>query len=85
MENQNVDRLRTEARNGYGLLDVRAVAAQIGCSTRTVYRLADTGRMPPPVRVGRLVRWSTESIDSWIANGCPRPQPKRMRAGRARR
>ena len=38
------------------LLDVRAVAQLLDCSTRHVYRLADNGGMPPPVRLGALVR-----------------------------
>jgi predicted DNA-binding transcriptional regulator AlpA len=38
------------------LLDVRAVATLLDCSPRHVYRLADAGRMPAPVRIGALVR-----------------------------
>lgn len=45
------------------LLDVGEVAELLGCSARHVYRLADAGRMPAPVRVGALIRW---------------PQPTRM-------
>jgi excisionase family DNA binding protein len=53
------------------LLDVRAVAALLDCSPRHVYRLADTGCMPPPVRLGALVRWPRQAVADWIANGCP--------------
>jgi len=53
------------------LLDVRAVAEMLGCSTRHVYRLADGGRMPAPVRLGTLVRWSRASIEGWVEAGCP--------------
>jgi excisionase family DNA binding protein len=53
------------------LLDVRAVAALLDCSTRHVYRLSDAGRMPAPVRVGALVRWRRADIDAWLAAGCP--------------
>jgi predicted DNA-binding transcriptional regulator AlpA len=52
------------------LLDVRAVAALLDCSPRHVYRLSDSGSMPPPVRLGALVRWRRDSIESWIASGC---------------
>ncbi len=52
------------------LLDVRAVAALLGCSARHVYRLADAGHMPPPVRLGALVRWPRQTIEDWIAAGC---------------
>ena len=53
------------------LLDVRAVAAALGCSTRNVYRLADAGKMPPPIKLGTLVRWRAAEIEIWIADGCP--------------
>jgi excisionase family DNA binding protein len=58
------------------LLDVRQVGAMLGCSPRTVYRLADAGKMPRPRRLGSLVRWSRAEIQEWIADGCkPTRQP----------
>jgi excisionase family DNA binding protein len=53
------------------LLDARGVAALLGCSTRHVFRLCDMGRMPAPVRIGRLTRWPRSSIEHWIRDGCP--------------
>jgi excisionase family DNA binding protein len=53
------------------LLDVRAVAALLDCSPRHVYRLADAGRMPAPVRIGALVRWRRAEVEKWISDGCP--------------
>ena len=53
------------------LLDVEQVARLLGCSPRHVYRLSDSGKMPRPVRLGSLVRWSQEAIQHWIAEGCP--------------
>ena len=53
------------------LLNVQGVADLLCCSTRHVYRLADAGRMPRPVKLGALVRWSRTAIDKWIADGCP--------------
>jgi len=59
------------------LLDVRAVAAILGCSARHIYRLADAGRMPSAVKIGALVRWRRSTgdpktgIEDWIAAGCP--------------
>jgi excisionase family DNA binding protein len=52
------------------LLDVRAVAALLRCSPRHVYRLADAGHMPPPLRLGALVRWRRQDLDTWLADGC---------------
>jgi excisionase family DNA binding protein len=51
------------------LLDVRAVATLLDCSPRHVYRMADAGQMPAPVRLGALVRWRRQEILDWIANG----------------
>jgi len=53
------------------MLTVTGVATLLACSPRTIYRLVDNGRIPPPVRLGSLVRWSREAIDGWIAAGCP--------------
>lgn len=53
------------------LLDVQAVAEMLGCSPRHVYRLSDAGRMPAPVKLGSLVRWSASAIREWIDAGCP--------------
>ncbi len=67
------------------LLDVKGVAALLGgCSTRHVYRLSDGGKMPPPVRLGGLVRWRRDEIQDWIANGCPTVRHVPARAAAAR-
>ena len=52
-------------------LDVNAVAQYLNCSPQHVYRLSDAGRMPRPVRLGSLVRWSKCLLQRWIAAGCP--------------
>jgi excisionase family DNA binding protein len=53
------------------LLDVQAVAEMLGCSSRHIYRLSDGGKMPAPVKLGSLVRWSAAAIREWIDQGCP--------------
>jgi excisionase family DNA binding protein len=55
------------------LMDVCQVAHLLNCSSRHVYRLANSGRMPRGVRLGALVRWDRRVIEAWIAAGCPRP------------
>ena len=76
-EAANAAKGKTGSKNAAGeqqaaLLDVNDVAAMLQCSVRTVYRLSGSGRMPRPVRLGALVRWSREAIKQWIAEGCPR-------------
>lgn len=61
----------TEAAPPAALLDVGAVAALLNCGERTVYRLADSGRMPAPVKLGALVRWNRVELIDWLAAGCP--------------
>jgi len=60
----------TENNDSAKLLDVKQVAETLNCSTRTVYRLSDGGKMPRPLRIGHLVRWSERTINEWIDTGC---------------
>ena len=53
------------------LLDVLAVAQLLSCSRRHVYRLADSGLMPRPRKLGFLVRWDRQELEKWLAEGCP--------------
>jgi excisionase family DNA binding protein len=52
------------------LIDVKVVAAMLDCSARHVVTLAREGRIPQPVRLGRLARWRRDEITSWLAAGC---------------
>ena len=56
------------------MLTVDGVAKMLACSPRSIYRLADAGRIPPPVRIGGLVRWPRAVLEQWIAEGCPVPR-----------
>jgi len=58
-------------RESSAMLDVQGVADLLRCSTRHVYRLADAGKMPRAMKLGALVRWSRESVLTWIKDGCP--------------
>jgi excisionase family DNA binding protein len=59
-------------------MDVKEVAALLGCSVRHVMRLSGDGAMPAPVKLGRLVRWNRATLNQWIADGCPLP-PRRAK------
>ena len=62
----------SSAKSSAKLFDVQVVAELLGCSPRHVHRLSDAGRMPRPVKIGSLCRWSKSSIESWVRAGCPR-------------
>jgi len=51
--------------------DEREVARLADVSTRHLRRLADAGRCPQPVRLGRSKRWNLVRWEAWIADGCP--------------
>ena len=70
------------AESAAQLIDVRAVAAELGCSQRHIYRLSDAGRMPTPVKLGALVRWRRSELSEWIANGCPSCRRDGKKGGR---
>ena len=61
---------RDAPRAESALLNVKEVAAVLGCSERHVYRLSDGGRMPRPVKLGALVRWRRHNVLDWIDSGC---------------
>lgn len=48
------------------LLDVRQVAAMLGLSMRTVWRLVSAGEIPPPVKVGRSTRWRQGDLETFV-------------------
>lgn len=57
--------------SGLQLLSVKEVAKCLACSERHIYRLADVGKMPRPVKLGGLNRWLAKEIGEWISAGCP--------------
>lgn len=48
------------------LVDANEIAAFMGCSPKHVRRLAEQGRFPKAVRVGRLHRWPRQAIEQWL-------------------
>jgi excisionase family DNA binding protein len=54
------------------LLTIKQLAERLQLSTRTIYRLAQEGTLPKPVKIGRANRWRREVLDDWLAEDCPR-------------
>lgn len=51
------------------LLTSRQVADLIGVDVRTVWRMAQTGDIPAPIRLSqRVVRWRLADLDAHLAN-----------------
>lgn len=53
------------------LLDVGGVAETLKVSERHVYRLADAGKMPRPIKLGGANRWDRLALEQWVSDGCP--------------
>jgi excisionase family DNA binding protein len=53
------------------LLTAEEVAAMLGVSERTLWRLLSAGKLPKPVRFGRNTRWREAEVKAWIERGCP--------------
>ncbi|MFQ5463783.1 MAG: helix-turn-helix transcriptional regulator [Phycisphaerae bacterium] len=57
-------------------LTIKGLALRLRLSERQIRRLLAAGALPPPVRIGRSVRFVPDVVDDWIAAGCPRNWPK---------
>ena len=53
------------------LLTAEEVAAMLGVSERTLWRLLSAGKVPKPVHFGRSTRWRAAEVAEWINRGCP--------------
>lgn len=53
------------------MLSAADVAKLLQCSDKHVQNLRTSGRIPAPVKLGTLVRWPRQSIEAWVAAGCP--------------
>lgn len=52
------------------LIDSRGAARLLKVSPRTLWKMQNNGEMPPPIRIGRAVRWSLDALQKWIEEGC---------------
>jgi predicted DNA-binding transcriptional regulator AlpA len=53
----------------------KAVSQVLDLSWRTVYRLADAGKIPAGFKLGASRRWDMSEIEAFIAGGCKPPRP----------
>lgn len=50
--------------------DAGEVATILDCSERSVYRLADEGKIPFGLKLGAMRRWDLDALEKWIDDGC---------------
>ena len=46
-------------------LDVMEVAAWLRVHHQTIRKLAKQGKFPPPLRIGKALRWRAEDLIAW--------------------
>jgi excisionase family DNA binding protein len=56
--------------------DAKAVGRILAVSWRTVYRLADAGKIPAGIKLGASRRWDLSEIEAFIAGGCKAPKAR---------
>ena len=71
---------RNASPQGSSLLDVQQVAVMLACSPRSVFRLADAGRIPFGVKLGAMRRWDARQLEDFISNGCKPVRGKGVQA-----
>lgn len=79
-EPKKVERKKPKGRLG----TVLNVADAYFIEPHTVYKWAETGRIVPPIRMGRILRWDMVAVEQHIADGCP-PLRVTPRVGRRRK
>ena len=72
----------TSATAVSALMSVVDLAEHLQCSTRHVYRLSDSGKLPRPIKLGSLVRWRRAEVVEWVRAGCPAVRALRGGAGK---
>jgi excisionase family DNA binding protein len=52
--------------NAERLVSINEFASRLGFSRRQIYRLQHRQEIPPPVKIGRVVRWPESEIAAFI-------------------
>jgi predicted DNA-binding transcriptional regulator AlpA len=60
------------------------VALRLATSVKTVDRMTGRGELPPPLKVGRLVRWRPEQIEAFLAGAAAEAAQRHGRRPRLR-
>jgi prophage regulatory protein len=61
------------------------VAKLLNISTRHLWSLNSSGRLPRPIRFGRTTRWRADELRAWLDAGAPpRDQWEQLQAEGAR-
>lgn len=65
------------------LLKREEVAEYLGVSPQSVYNWSKSGKLPAPIKIGRLARWRKSDIDNFIESNGTTPQNKSSRLSKS--
>jgi len=61
------------AMASHGLMSAKDVASRLAVSLRTFETMVSEGNAPPFARIGRLRKWRSEDVETWIDQRVARP------------
>lgn len=56
------------------MLTMDDLASALKVSKRTLARMLSAGKLIPPTRLGRQLRWLATDVAKWVEAGCPEPR-----------
>lgn len=62
-------------------LNVDEVAAMVGVSSRSIWRLLKAGFFPEPIRLGARTLWRRRDVELFLEAGATMPAYRRARRG----
>lgn len=54
--------------------NVKYIAKMLGCSTRTIDRLVESGQFPQPLKLGKLKRWNVSVVSEFLSSLTLKPK-----------
>jgi predicted DNA-binding transcriptional regulator AlpA len=64
------------------MLTVSQVAAMLSIGVRSVWRKAQDGRLPPPIKMTGSTRWAKSTLQDWITEQTTAASKKQHARGR---
>jgi predicted DNA-binding transcriptional regulator AlpA len=64
-----------------GTLTYRDLSQRLRLTRQAIARGVAAGHIPPPIRVGRNVRWPVEAIEAWADGGGTAPEGNTLGEG----
>ena len=53
------------------LIKAKELAEMLSVSTRHIWRMKSSNKLPRAIEIGKCVRWKLLDITNWLTMGCP--------------